>query len=124
MNGLALALGMAAALAVASQTKRGSFQRVGLDDWPYALLVELVNEKARLDARMTEMFPDSDEEIRQSMAFLERDIERWLDQHEAPDAWLARWESGLLDTEIEGFLRQDLTPAELSALMRRRRMAP
>lgn len=123
MNGLPLVLGAVAALVAAGRVKRGSFNHAGLEDWPYALLLELVEEKARFDGRMTQMFPDMDEEMRQSVETVEREIERWLDFHEAPYAWMTRWENGLLTREIEAFLRKDMTPMETRALLRQRRTA-
>lgn len=125
MNGLPLVLGAVAALVAAGRVKRGSFNHAGLEDWPYAILFELVEEKARFDARMTEMFPDRDEELRRSVAAVEMSIERWLQHHdEVSDAWMMRWEDGLLTREIEAFLLQDTTPMETRELLRRRRTAP
>ena len=95
-----------------------------LADWHYAALLALVEEKSRLDARMTEMFPDQDVEIRRSVDAVERVIERWLQHHdEVSDAWMMRWEDGLLTREIEAFLLQDTTPMETRELLQRRRAA-
>ena len=96
-----------------------------LADWPYAALLALVEEKARFDVRMTEMFPDQDAEIRRSVDAVERVVERWMDHHadEASDAWMMRWEDGALVPEMRAFLRSDATPAETRELLRRRRAA-
>jgi hypothetical protein len=128
-NGLPLALGAVALLAAAGRVKRGSSSRAQqidltlVQDWPYAPLLSLLDEKARLDARMTGLFPDWDEEIRQSVETVEREIEDWTSDHDAPDAWIARWEDGRLTREIEAVLRRDLTPLETRELLRRRRVS-
>jgi len=128
----AAALGLGTPLGSAATTgraKRGSSsraQRIDLtlvQDWPYALLLALLDEKARLDARMTGMFPDWDEEVRQSVDTVEREIADWTYDHDAPDAWTARWEDGRLTREIEAVLRKDLTPLETRELLRQRRRA-
>ena len=128
----AAALGLGASLGSAATTgraKRGSSSRAQqidltlVKDWPYAPLLSLLEEKARLDARMTGMFPDWDEEIRQSVETVEREIADWTYTHDAPDAWTARWEDGRLTREIEVVLRMDLTPLETRELLRQRRGA-
>ena len=128
----AAALGLGAPLGSAATTgraKRGSSSRAQqidlalVKDWPYAPLLSLLEEKARLDARMTDMFPDWDEEVRQSVDTVEREIADWTYDHDAPDAWTARWEDGRLTREIEAVLRKDLTPLETRELLRQRRGA-
>jgi hypothetical protein len=118
-----------AALAVAGRVRKGSFSRAQqidltlVKDWPYALLLSLLEEKARLDARMTGMFPDQDYEIGQSVEAVEREIENYPYDYDASDAWTARWEDGRLTREIEVVLRMDLTPLETRELLRQRRGA-
>ena len=116
------ALGLGARL---GSMARGSRAHVGLRDWPYAALLALVEEKARFDARMTEMFPDQDEEVRRSIRAVERVLERWMENHadEASDAWVTRWEDGALVPEMRAFLLLDTTPAETRELLRQRRTA-
>ena len=128
MNGSTLTLGLVAGLALgAVVARRGSrAQQIDLTlvkDWPYAPLLSLLEEKARLDARMTGMFPDWDEEIRQSVETVEREIENYPYDYDASDAWIARWEDGRLTREIEAVLRKDLTPLETRELLRQRRGA-
>ena len=111
------------------RAKRGSSSRAQqidltlVKDWPYALLLSLLEEKARLDARMTGMFPDQDYEIGQSVEAVEREIENYPYDYGASDAWTARWEDGRLTREIEVVLRMDLTPLETRELLRQRRGA-
>ena len=99
------------------------FKLALLKDWPYAPLLSLLEEKARLDARMTDIFPDWEEEVRQSVGTVQQEIADWTYDHDAPDAWTARWEDGRLTREIEAVLRKDLTPLETRELLRQRRGA-